>query len=241
MHEVSTLSLIERERRGPLRALLSRGLAFYHRVTGLSRYDQYRVERVCDLQILVLPSVANPKLLRTGAFLGAQVDGLRIPPAARVLDLGTGSGICALVAARRAREVTGVDINPAALRCARINTLMNGLEARVDLRHGDLFAPLAGERFDLVLFNPPFLLGRPRDDRDAAWRSDDLPWRFAAQLAAHLTPTGFALLLLSSFGDASAVFEAELRTRGYLLSVHARRRYVNEIVTILRVERGGAA
>ena len=48
---------------------------------------------------------------------------------------------------------------------------MNQLEHRIDVRHGDLFEPVAGERFDLVLFNPPFLLGAPQDERDAAWRS----------------------------------------------------------------------
>ena len=48
--------------------------------------------------------------------------------------------------------------------------------------------PLGGERFDLVLFNPPFLLGEPKDERDAAWRSNDAARRFAAGLGEHLEP-----------------------------------------------------
>ena len=86
-----------------------------------------------------------------------------------------------------------------------------------------------------MLFNPPFLVGAPKDARDAAWRSSDLPQRFAAGLGEHLKPGGAALVLLSSFGDASELFEAELARRGFSLSVHARRRFVNECVTILRV------
>jgi release factor glutamine methyltransferase len=108
------------------------------------------------------------------------------------------------------------------------------MEDRIDIRHGDLFAPVAGERFDLVLFNPPFLLGAPKDERDAAWRSQDAPERFAAALIDHLKPGGAALLLLSSFGDACVRYEAELNARGFRLEVFARRRYVNETVTILR-------
>ena len=61
--------------------------------------------------------------------------------------------------------------------------------------------------------------------------------RFAAALDAHLAPRGAALLLLSTFGDACELFVDELRARDFLLSVHARRHYVNETVTLLRVTR----
>jgi len=143
--------------------------------------------------------------------------------------------VCALFAARHASRVVAVDINRAAVRCAGINAALNHLEHRVEVRHGDLFGPVSGERFDLVLFNPPFLKGAPRDERDAAWRSNDVAMRFAAGLGAHLAPGGAALLLLSSFGNACESFIDELRSRGFSISVFARRRYVNETVTVFRV------
>ncbi len=148
--------------------------------------------------------------------------------------MGTGSGVCALFAARHARRVVAVDVSPDAVRCTRLNALLNGLEERVDVRQGDLFEPVAGERFDLVLFNPPFLIGVPQDHRDAAWRSPDAASRFAVGLGQHLAPGGAALVLLSSFGDACALFEAELRARGFHLDVFARRRFINETLTIVR-------
>ena len=114
---------------------------------------------------------------------------------------------------------------------------MNDLDERVDVREGDLFAPLEGERFDLVLFNPPFLLGAPKDHRDAAWRSEDGARRFAAGLGEHLAPGGAALVLLSSFGDACALYEVELRANGFRLEVFARRRFINETLTIVRATR----
>ena len=128
-----------------------------------------------------------------------------------------------------------VDINPAAVRCAGINALLNHLEHKIDVRHGDLFAACGQERFDLVLFNPPFLRGAPRDDRDSAWRSNDVAERFAAGLDAHLKPGGFALVLLSTFGDGR-VFLDEFRRQGLEISVLAERRFVNERLTIFRVD-----
>jgi release factor glutamine methyltransferase len=129
--------------------------------------------------------------------------------------------------------VVAVDINPEAVRCAGINALLNHVEHKIDVRHGDLFAPVK-ERFDVVLFNPPFLLGTPRDDRDRAWRSNDVAERFAAGLEAHLKPDGIALVLLSTFGDAS-VFLEEFRKRGYAVSLLARRRFVNEALAVFKL------
>jgi release factor glutamine methyltransferase len=127
-----------------------------------------------------------------------------------------------------------VDINAAAVRCAGINALLNDVEHKVDLRHGDLFAPVLDERFDLILFNPPFVQGPPRDDRDRAWRSNDVAERFAAGLAAHLKPAGSALVLLSTFGDGY-VFLEEFRKQNFEVSVLAERRFVNERLTIFRL------
>ena len=83
-----------------------------------------------------------------------------------VLDLCTGSGIQALVAARHAGRVVGVDLNPRALRFARFNAQLNGLE-NVEFRQGDLYRPVAGERFDRILANPPFV---PSPDSTLAFR-----------------------------------------------------------------------
>ena len=235
MLDVSTPPLSAEERPSAVGAFVGSLLRRVYAITGRARYDEFRFERVLGTPIVVLPTVANPKVLRTGAFFASQLDARLIGANADVLDMGTGSGICALFAARIARRVVAVDINPAAIRCARVNALLNGLDTRIDARHGDLFGPVAGERFDVVLFNPPFLLGVPKDDRDAAWRSNDLAERFANGLAAHLNTGGMALLMLSTFGPACAGFESELRQRGCRLDVVARKRFINETVTLLRV------
>ena len=215
--------------------LMGKALALGYRLTGKDRYDDFRLERVQGVPILVTPSVFNPKVPRTGALLAAQLDARVVAADADVLDMGTGSGVCAVFAARYARRVVAVDINPAAVRCAGINARLNHAEHRIEVRHGDLFAPVSGERFDLILFNPPFLQGTPRDDRDRAWRSTDVPERFAAGLPAHLKPGGSALVVLSTFGGAPS-FLGEFHRRGLAVSVLTERRFVNERLAIFRLE-----
>ena len=228
-------SLLANAQPGRIGLLLGRLLALGYRITGKYRYDDYRLERVGTMPILVLPSVANPKLLRTGAWFASLLNERVIRQEASVLDLGTGSGVCALFVARHASGVVGTDINPAAVRCAKINALINGVDARIEFLQGDLFAPVQHRRFDVILFNPPFLIGTPTNDRDAAWRGSDVARRFAGELSDHLESDGTALVLLSSFGDASAAFEKELSRRGFGLDLFAQRRFVNETLSVLRV------
>jgi HemK-related putative methylase len=207
-------------------------LKLRHQVFG-RRYRRLVLERVGDAPFLVLPEVFNPVLFRTGPFLAETA--LRIEPAAGpgrlALDMGTGSGVGAVFAARAGYRVLAVDINPEAVRCARINVLLNRLEAQVEVRPGDLFAPVAGERFDLVLFNPPFYRGAPRDALDHAWRGVDIFERFAAGLPAALAPGGRALLVLSTDGDAAGMLSA-LAAQGLTHHAVARRDLGNEVLTI---------
>ena len=112
------------------------------------------LEKVQGRSLIVLPGVFNPRLLRSGSFLVECLSPELVPRGSRVLDLGTGSGVGAIFASDWAGEVVAVDINPDAVRCARINTLMHGREDKVTVLQGDLFAPVADERFDVVLFNP---------------------------------------------------------------------------------------
>ena len=228
-----TTRLLGVRQQGVLRAALGGVLGFAYRVAGAHRHDVVRLEHVHGTPLLILPSVFNPRLLRTGAFFASVIADQRLGAGADVLDLGTGSGICAVFAARHARSVVAVDVNRAAVRCAELNARLN--QQRIDCRHGDLFDPVATQRFNVIFFNPPFIVGSPRNPRDCAWRSADVPVRFAATLEAHLAPGGRAYLLLSTFGDACALFVEELARHGHAMSVLTTRRYVNERVTILEV------
>jgi release factor glutamine methyltransferase len=193
-------------------------------------YRRTVLEHVDGLQLVVLPDVFNPKLLRSGEFLVQQLH--HLPSGSRVLDLGSGSGAAGIAAARKGCSVTAVDINPAAVRCTKINALLNNVQ--VDAREGDLFHPVHGERFDLVLFNPPYYRGVPTNPLDNAWRSPDLIERFSAGLADHLTENGRALLVLSSDGE-QASFLSALEREGFRSTPVARRDLINETLSVYSI------
>ncbi|HEY8741801.1 MAG TPA: methyltransferase domain-containing protein, partial [Chloroflexota bacterium] len=198
------------------------------------RQDRLMLERVAGVPILVLPTVFNPKVLHSGEFLARCLNEQRIPPGASVLDMGTGTGIGAVVAAQWARRVVAVDINPAAVRCARMNVLLNHGEERIEVREGDLFAAIGDERFDIVLFNPPFFRGVPQNALDRAWRSVDVVERFAAELVDHLTPGGYALVVLSTVGETPFFLEAFQRS-GLTVTHEATHDLINEALLLLRL------
>jgi len=116
--------------------------------------------------------------------------------ARRALDVGTGSGIHALIAARHHKEVIAVDLNPRALAYTELNAALNGFD-NVECRQGSFFEPVDGETFDLVTCNAPYVVS-PETRwiyRDSGFRGDDVTAHLSAAAAAHLAKGGFATLL----------------------------------------------
>ena len=120
-------------------------------------------------------------------------------PTTSTLDLGTGCGIQALHAARHSERVVATDISPRALDLAHLNAQLNGVE--LDLRLGNLFEPVAGERFDHVVSNPPFVITPRAEDvpayeyRDGGLVGDGIVEAVIRRVGDHLVPGGFAQLL----------------------------------------------
>ena len=78
-------------------------------------------------------------------------------PSRLTLDLGTGTGVQALLAARHSEQVIAVDVSSRALAFARFNAQLNGIK-NIEFIKGDLFEPIEGQTFDLIISNPPFLI-----------------------------------------------------------------------------------
>jgi len=118
----------------------------------VQRYGPKRV-KVLGRRYEVSEDVFNPKFYFTSAFMARHIE---TGPDDEVLDIGTGSGIQAIVSATMAKRVVAIDINPEAVRYARRNVHLNGLEDKVTVLQGDLFEPLIhGEKFDIIIFTPP--------------------------------------------------------------------------------------
>jgi ribosomal protein L3 glutamine methyltransferase len=139
---------------------------------------------------------------------------------ARILDLCTGSGCLAVLAAAAfpEAEVDAVDLSAAALEVARRNVEESGTAARIRLLEGDLFAPLGAERYDLILTNPPYVDAEAMADLPPEYRHEpslalaggtdglDIVRRILGAAAAHLTETGG---LLCEIGTGRERLEAD--------------------------------
>jgi methylase of polypeptide subunit release factors len=120
------------------------------------------------------------------------------PRVERALDVGTGSGIHALLAAGHADHVVATDVNPRALAFTELNAVLNGV-TNVECRQGSLFEPVAGETFDLITCNAPYVVS-PENRwayRDSGFDADDFSARVVRDAAAHLADGGYATLLVS--------------------------------------------
>lgn len=109
----------------------------------------------------------------------------KIKEGEEVLDVGTGSGVQAVFAAEKAKRVVATDISMSAVNTATFNVQHNGFRDKVEVRHGDLFAPIkGGERFDVILFNIDYPFKPGTED---LW---EVHQRFFAEAGKHLKPGG---------------------------------------------------
>jgi ribosomal protein L3 glutamine methyltransferase len=136
----------------------------------------------------------------------------------RVLDLCTGSGCLAVIAAKvfPKAQIDAVDLSADALEVARINIVESGEESRISLFHGDLFAPIEANRYDLILANPPYvdrdaMLALPPEYRHeppmalaGGFDGLDIVRRILTEAKQHLEPEG---LLLCEIGQGREILE----------------------------------
>jgi release factor glutamine methyltransferase len=126
-----------------------------------------------------------------------------------VLDMGTGCGVLGILAAEKAKSVLAVDVNPFAINCAVKNAEFNFVKEKINFLRGDLFQPIKlGEKFNLIIFNSPYLPSEPDEDKSwigKAWAGGKngrkVIDRFITDAPSFLTENGKILLVQSSLSD----------------------------------------
>jgi release factor glutamine methyltransferase len=179
------------------------------------------------MRIFTLPGVFQP---RSDTWMLAEALSTAMPDGVRVLDLCTGSGALAVTAALRgAGEVVAVDVSRRSVLTVRLNAALH--RVRVRAVRGDLFDAVPGERFDVIVSNPPYL---PAASDELPSRGARRAWdagldgrvlldRICRQAPGHLTPGGVLLLVHSSLiGEHDTL--ALLGAHGLDASVLQRRR-----------------
>ena len=156
---------------------------------------------VADLGTEVRPGPLRPDhVLGVGAASLTLAQSTPRSPVGSALDLGTGCGVQALHLGRHARSVTATDVSPRALRMAATSAALSGQAWH--LRLGSLLEPVIGDRFDVVVANPPFVVSPGSDGtserydyRDGGLRGDEVSRRLVQGLPRHLSTGGMAQLL----------------------------------------------
>ncbi|MEM1689298.1 MAG: methyltransferase [Candidatus Hadarchaeales archaeon] len=180
-----------------------------------------------NLEFLVLPSVYEPS---DDTYLLAS--NLQILPGQRVLEIGTGCGMIAVISALMGGKVTATDISEEAINCARINAEKHGLS--IEFLVGDLFQPVRGRTFDVVIFNPPYLPSLSSCDDPILKACEGGPEgrivvdAFLDELPKHLEPGGEVYLVQSSLSNVERT-EKRLRELGFELKIKRKKLWFEEL------------
>ncbi len=157
-----------------------------------------------------------------------------------VLDLGTGSGIQAIAAAQNpeVKSVVAVDLNPEALVVAKQNASKEGVEGKIRFAKSDLFSSLGEEKFDCILFNPPYLpVSEGENVDDIALESGEsgreLTERFLREFESHLNEKGMILLVQSSLSKWQET-KKQLEEKGFSVEKVGSERFFFEEIVVLK-------
>ncbi|MDI3483699.1 MAG: release factor glutamine methyltransferase [Methanobacteriaceae archaeon] len=167
-------------------------------------------------------------------------DNLKVKEGDDVLEIGTGTGLVAIVAAEKA-NVTATDINPHAIKCAEKNAKINNKKIRI--LQGNLFEPVKGEKFDVILFNAPYL---PSSDEDLTGEIIDKAWdggedgrtiidRFIKEVKTHLRDGGKVQLVQSSLSNIEKTMQ-KLKDIGFHVEITASERFFYEDIVVITAE-----
>lgn len=128
----------------------------------------------------------------------------------KVLDIGTGTGLIAIEAAKKGAKVTAADINPEAIEYAREKARKTGVDGKIDFVKSNLFSDIE-DRFDYILFNPPYLPGEPGVGDEEIWRGGEkgteLTQKFLEKASKQLSENGEILVIMSSHADSKQLKE----------------------------------
>ncbi len=188
--------------------------------------------RYMGLKLKLHPQVYEPA---EDSFLLAE--NLEVREGDFALDMGTGTGIIALLMARKAEFVVGADINPIAVELARENARLNRIE-NVEFLVSDLFENIEG-KFDLITFNAPYLPGEPEEPIDMALLGGqsgrEVLNRFLEEVGDYLKPRGRLQIVQSSITGVHETLK-KLENMGFKAEVTAKKHMFFEDIVLIQAQ-----
>lgn len=177
----------------------------------LSRPRTYRSH---GIRLVIAPTVFHPGFFHSTHILLNYLKTFNLP-GKKVLELGAGSGLLSIYAAKKKAIVTASDINPAAIHYLLRNSRQN--QVRMEVLHSDLFRKMGNTRFDLIIVNPPYYKKDPGNMRDHAWycgQDGNYFKNFFSGLGAHTKKDTEVIMVLCENCDLEMIFSMA-RDAGY--------------------------
>jgi release factor glutamine methyltransferase len=175
-------------------------LKFYHSL----RKTPYSV-KIGKTSFVIFSGVFDPKISISSVLLASKIS---VNPNESVLDMGTGSGILGIIAAKQAKNVIAIDINPNVIHCAYINARIHKVNKKIAFIVSDLFESLKKEElFDLIIYNPPYFSKSAKNMLQRAWCDTNI-LQFLSQSKYFLKQKGRLIITFSSMGDLGALHAA---------------------------------
>jgi len=185
----------------------------------------------------VYPHVFNPKYSKFLNFEASEylAEHLTVYPGEKVLDMGTGIGVQAVFAALSGGNVIATDIYDGAVECARHNVALNRLEKKIEVRHGDLFQPVASDKFDLIIWLTPSFFSEPEDSYQYGWmcgKDGHVLGDFFDNISNYLTDNG--RIIFSCVDRSRKFIQYSLKKNGFFYNEIAppKNRFPLETITL---------
>jgi len=206
---------------------------------------QYRRKKNADTEVDGLTLRTKLEVFHPNYFFSSKILGRYLAPRVaanqKVLDMGTGAGLIGIIAAKRGAQVLAVDINPTAVALTTENARRHALNGRWRCLESDLFTRLDPmEKFDWIVFNPPYFAGSAQRPEEAAWYAGEnyeTIDRFLEQAKNFLTAIGKVVLILSS-DMPLALLQDKFQRFDYRLAAHESKSHLFEIFHLVQLQAG---
>ncbi len=175
----------------------------------LEKYlSKKRVYTYGDIRLEIPPEVFHPGFFTSTQFLLQYIKELSLR-GKKFLELGAGSGLISMFAAKQSANVTATDINPVAIEYLKINSIANNAEINIIL--SNLFESIPTQQFDIVAINPPYYKKHPRTLLDHAWycgENGEFFFRLFEQLRVHVNESSEVIMVLCDGCDMAMITQA---------------------------------
>lgn len=174
-----------------------------------------RTYRYGDISISIPPQVFHPGFFYSTRLLLKEIKKLQLQNK-NFLELGAGSGLIAIYAAKKGAMVTATDINPIATECLQSNSMNNKTE--IEIIHSDLFGNIPAKKYDIIAINPPYYKKQPQSASDYAWycgENGEYFFKLFEQLPSYIHEGTKIIMVLCDGCDITMIKSAAAR-QGFL-------------------------